>query len=665
MNSDLRPGLVAAVALGVLLLAFAGSVDFPKASGGGFKGDEATYYVLGQSLARDFDFAYERHDLVRVWEEFPTGPEGIFLKEGKAVDLRGSSEFPFVRWIKQRDPQHNTRLYFSKPYIYPLVAAPFVFMFGTSGFLVLHALLMALNLFVAYLFLNARLSSKWVALPFAAVFLAASVVPVYFVWLTPELFNFSLALYALFFWAYKAVARERLLAQRSQFLVGPGSDILAAALIGILTFSKPPHLLFLLPLVGLALSRGQWKRAAMAVVMCGAVAAALFAANAAITGEFNYQGGYRQTFYHSTGFPFANTWERFDNIGPVRGREDLMVGDVLVNTHSLTVFRHNLVYFTIGRYSGLVPYFFPGVLGMLLFVSSGHRQQWQWLVALTIVAAVIMHLFVWPFTFNGAGGPIGSRYFLPFYSLFLFLIPAGVGIGATMMALAFGAFFTAQLVLNPFYSSSHPGEHAKSGPLRYLPLELTLLHDLPVAHYADRFKRLLGGNPPVLAYFPDDNAYNPELSNGEWWFWVKGASTAEVVLRAPVIDAAHDKWISKQIARLNVEIRNSGVTNRVMVSTGRESRVLDMAPGELTRITLAVRAGVPYHRDPQPTSYLYRISITASDGFVPFLDIPCETPASCANDSRYLGAMIHIVPEYTDADISTWSPAASAAPGRQ
>ena len=86
----------------------------------------------------------------------------------------------------------------------------------------------------------------------------------------------------------------------------------------------------------------------------------MFALNAAITGEFNYQGGDRKTFYSFTGFPFANTWETFDNIGPVRGREDLMVGDVLVNTHSGTVLRHNLWYFLVGRNAGLLPYFFPG-----------------------------------------------------------------------------------------------------------------------------------------------------------------------------------------------------------------------------------------------------------------------------------------------------------------
>ncbi len=121
-----KPGILASALLGILLLAFAVSVDFPKANGGGLKGDESTYYLLGHSLARDFDFAYERQDLVRVWEEFTPGPQGIFLKKGKDIEIRGSGDVPFFRWVKHDDPESATRLYFSKSYIYPLVAAPFV-----------------------------------------------------------------------------------------------------------------------------------------------------------------------------------------------------------------------------------------------------------------------------------------------------------------------------------------------------------------------------------------------------------------------------------------------------------------------------------------------------------------------------------------------------------
>ena len=654
-----KPGVFASALLGLLLLAFAVSVDVPKASGGGFKGDEATYYVLAHSLARDFDFQFERKDLIRVWEEFP-GPQGIFLKRGKSVDVRVGAEFPFVQWVKNEDPQRETRLYFSKSYIYPLVAAPFVFLFGTNGFLVFHAFLLAFDLLVVYLFILALTKSNWVALPLAIAFLGVSVVPVYFVWLVPELFNVSLALSAIFFWAYKEVAVDRLATSQSRILAGPSSDYIAAVLVALATFSKPPHLLLLVPMMALAALRFQWKRAMTMTVICASVTAALFAANAAITGEFNYQGGDRKTFYHHTGFPFANTWETFDNIDRVRGREDLLLGDVLVNTHSGTVLRHNLWYFLVGRNAGLLPYFFPGVLALVLFLFSKQKQVWQWLALATIVCVIFMHVFVWPFTWNGGGGPIGSRYFLPFYALFLVLIPATAGVSAAVLAFLVGALFTAQIVLNPFYSATRTGEHTKSGPLRILPIELTLINDLPVAQNPDRRMRPLGGAPQVFAFFPDDNAYNPE---GEW-FWVKGRSKAEIVLRAPVAHAGGEKYISKAITRLHVDVRNGGMPNRVTVSTGRDSQTLDMTPGELKTISLEVRSGVPFRREVQPTSYLYTMSVETTAGFVPFLDNPCPQRDKCPpGDSRFLGAMIHVIPEYTDADISTWRKPPGIGPG--
>jgi hypothetical protein len=637
-------GTIVALALGVALLAFAASVDLPKTALG-FKGDEATYYSLTYSLVRDFDFAFDHGDLMRVWEEYPGGPEGIFLKRGKTIHIRRSQYFPFVHWTKHEDPV-RTHLYYSKSYIYPLVAAPFVFVFGTGGFLVLHALLLSLDLFVVYTFLTARGSPPGTALAFALAFLFASVVPLYFVWLTPELFNFSLALYALFLWSYKEVAIEASRAEDTAFLRGRGSDYAAAALIGVLIFSKPTHAILMLPVVALAVSRRQWRQAARTIVISAVVAGSFFAANAAITGEFNYQGGDRKTFYGQTGFPFANDWETFESIGAVHGRDTVMVGDVLVNRHSLTVLRHNLWYYVVGRSGGLVPYFFPGVLSALLFLMRGQRRFWQWLVAATTAGAIIVMLVLWPFTYSGGGGPVGNRYFLSFYPLLLLLTPPLAGIGSAGVALVVGALFTAKILLNPFYSSFNPGEHLKSGPLRWLPLELTLLNDLPVAAKPDRMKRPLGGDPPVLAYFPDDNAYDRE---DDGWFWVRGKSRAEVILRAPVADVGEGRIVTKAISRLGIEIQNGANPDRVTVSTGRESRTLDMKPAEVARLEMAVDAGVPYRRDEQATSYVYTISIRTTSGFVPFLLVPGQS------DARFLGARIHIVPQYTDAETSIWT----------
>jgi hypothetical protein len=429
-------------------------------------------------------------------------------------------------------------------------------------------------------------------------------------------------------------------------LSGVGSDLAAAAIVGVLTFSKLPHAILMAPIVAVALSRRQWGRAAAVAIVWAVVMGSLFAANAAITGEFNYQAGDRKTFYGRDGFPFANQRETFESIGPVRERGSLMVGDVLANQHTFTVLGHNIVYFLIGRFCGLVPYSFPGVLSVVLFVATRGRRPWQWLLGATVAAAALVLLVVTPFTYSGGGGPVGNRYFLSFYPVFLFLTPPLAGLVPSVIALVCGSLFTAQIVLNPIYSSLHPGDHTKSGPLHALPIELTLLNDLPMAFDAERSRRPLAGTPPMLAYFPDEGAFSPEGDS----FWVRGKSRADVILRAPVATLGGGRFVSKTITRLAVEVQNGGDPGRVSVATGAESRALAMKPAEIARFTLAMPRGVPYHRDENPTSYVYVVSFSTTAGFVPFLDAPNS------GDSRFLGAHVRLVPEYADAETTIWRP---------
>lgn len=618
------PGVLVSLAVGLVLLAIAFSVDFPRASVG-FKGDEATYYLLGHSLARDRDFTYERKDLIRVWEEYHA-PEGIFLKRGKTISVGFSRSFPFVQWIKHDDAV-STRLYFSKAYIYPLAASPFVWLFGTNGFLVLHALLLTLDVWLAYVWLVGRGSEKRAAAGFALVFLIGSVVPVYFVWITPEIFNFSLVLVAIFLWSYKEVCPTR-----GRFLLGRGSDYAAAALIGVLMFSKPTHLPLIAPLFLLAAWRRQWGRAFLIGCVFAVVVAGLFGINAAITGEFNYQGGYRKTFYSRTGFPFANERETFDAIAPIHGRSDVQT-DILVNPNTTEVFRRNVVYFFIGRYSGLVPYFFPAIVALVLFfVRRSVRMGWQWLLVFATAAEIAILLFITPYTWSGGGGPIGNRYFLSFYAVFLFLMPPLAGFAAMILALAVGVLFTAKITFDPFWSSYNYANHAKAGPLRMFPIELTMLNDLPVAADPDRSKRLLRGG--VLSYFPDDNAYTPEGDS----FWLRGKRRADVILRGPVEPQPGSGWASREIVSLQIHLRNGLKPNIVTIDTGASKQTLNLQSGEQRDLAMPMPRGVPYKPYDTPMSYVYAVSFTTTDGFAPFL----ETPPS--GDSRFLGAMVTLTP---------------------
>jgi hypothetical protein len=623
------PGAAVFVAIFLALAGFSLSLDLPRTKLG-FQGDESTYYSLGHSLARDLDFTFERRDLVRVWDEFP-GPEGIFLKRGKTIDLQRAETFPYVRVVRTPDPRPD-RLYYGKSYVYPLIAAPFVRAFGTNGFLVLHAALMTLNVLAAYTFLRARRSTPGAALTYALVFFGASVVPVYFVSLTPELLNVSLVLYAYCAWSLRETATED--AAVPAWLRGARAECLAAALLGVATFSKPSHALLLFPLVFVALRRREWRRAVLIAGVFALMTGGLFAGNAAITGELNYQGGHRKSFYSHTGFPFANDRERFDNIGIGLATDTVRV-DIIATSHAPRAFLHNIVYFAAGRYSGLLPYFLPGVLSVLLFLARPReRREWQWVVGATAFGSAAVLLLYMPYTYSGAGGSVGNRYFMSFYPLFLFLTPQLSSFRAPLAAILGGGLFTAKMVLTPFHTTFFPSDHARSGPLRMLPVERTLVNDLMVTGDERRARVPLGGAPAAAAYFLDANAFDPEGTA----FWVKGNARADLVLRAPAGPGTNA--LPLRIAALDVDVLNGGVPNRITISTGGDRTVLRMDAGAAQTVRLEPGHGVPYQPPSQPTSWMYVMSVATTGGFIPLLEVPGAT------DRRFLGAMITIRPVY-------------------
>ncbi|MGE0866797.1 MAG: hypothetical protein AB7P34_23070 [Vicinamibacterales bacterium] len=624
-----RLGASTTAAIGVVLLTWALSVDFVKTSNSAFFGDAATYYTLGHSLAADFDFEFKRDDLARVWKEYPSGPEGLFLKRGR-----------------------DGRLYYAKAYIYPLVAAPFVMLFGTNGFLVLHALLMTLCFLCAFSFLSAR-SHPVGALVFACAFLFISLVPIYMVQLAPDFFIFAIVLLGYYFWCYKevagAVAEDELGSWRTRWLLGPRSDLAAAVLLGIGTFAKPTNILLIAPLLASAVLRSQWSRAVKIGATFAIVVMALFAFNTAVTGEWNYQGGERKTFYRgggvdfAGGFPYQDEAKTFDTVGLGRvgggSFEVLFTRDAL-----LEVFRRNLAYFVIGRHTGFAIYLFPGAMAILLFLlATRDRAMWQWLTLAAGVGTAVALLLYMPFTWSGGGGPVGNRYFLGTYGIFLFLVPPLQTAVGGLVTLAISGLFVARIVSNPFYASTHPAEHSKSGLYRRLPIELTMVNDLPVNLQPDRHRQPLGGTPPVFAYFIDDNIYNREGDA----FWVKGESHADLLLRAPIepeaTAAGVQEALSLRIEKLTVILESGPRPNRVTIDTGTGRRVVELAASSQQIIEVEMPPGVPYKYHPvYPTNYVYSVSIESATGFVPMFE-------SGAPDGRFLGVMVRLIPTYGGA----------------
>ncbi|HUQ86360.1 MAG TPA: hypothetical protein VM096_02305 [Vicinamibacterales bacterium] len=621
-----RLGASTTAAIGILLTAWALSVDFAKASGG-FAGDAATYYTLGQSLAHDLDFEYKRDDLARVWKEYPSGPEGIFLKRGS-----------------------GGRIFYAKAYIYPLAAAPFIWLFGTNGFLVLHALLMTACFACAYAFLAAR-SHPASALIFAFAFLFVSIVPIYMVQLGPDFFIFAIVLIGYFFWCYKEVGgppADRPNALRTRWLLAPRSDIVAAALLGLATFAKPTNIGLIMPLLVSAALRKQWARLGRMSAVYGGVVVAMFALNVAMTGDWNYQGGERKTFYgagdgtFAGGFPYQNDASTFDSVG--LGRVGGGSFDVLFTRDALLeVFPHNLGYFLFGRHTGFAVYFLPGLMAVLLFFAATRdRAMWQWLtLAAGVITAVVLLIYM-PFTWSGGGGPVGNRYFLGTYGVFLFLVPRMQTAASGLLTTGLSALFVAPIISGPLYAARNPAEHAKTGLFRWLPTELTMVNDLPINVVPSRIRQPLGGTPPILAYFLDDNAYNRENDA----FWVRGESSADILLRARIQTEADAAGVqmsrSLRVQKLTAILETGPRPNRIVITTAGDQKIVDMAPSSQQTVELEMSHGMPYKYDPRfPTNYVYIVNIASATGFVPMFE-------NGANDSRFLGVMVRLIPTYGD-----------------
>ena len=627
-----RAGWLGALVIAAVYGWIALTVHFPSAAYD-IHSDEATYYLMGHSLAADGDLQYRREDLARVFPEFPNGPNGVFLKRG--VDVTGISLAPMPPFVAIHGglEADTSRLYFGKSFAYPLVAAPFIKLFGTNGFLLLNALLLVVSFAAAYAFVSAR-SGVLVSLLLASAFIFASVVPVYYVWIAPELFNFTLGLLAYFFWTYKYVAPDT---GAVGWLRRPSTDFWAAALIGIATFSKITNVLLLAPMLVWWAWQRQWRRAAGAAFVWAAVTAGLFGANVATSGDWNYQGGLdRRTCYRRSpeeraqkkqiaDFPFEMGGAGIE-VCDERGRSELLT-DVVFDREMFWInLRANLAYYFVGRYSGLVAYYFPAVFTMIAFLLARRsRERWQGLVLLAVLGQIVVFILTQPYTYAGSAGSVGNRYFMGIYGTTLFLLPPIRSVVAAIVPWVVGGLFVWKLILNPFYTSFRPAEHAKSGPLRWLPVELTAVNDLPINTVPSRVRMWFGDNPGLndpgfQIYYLDDNGYDREADRS---FWVRGASRAEVLIKT-----------DRPFSYLTLTLTGGAVPTTTTVDLDGQETTVDLAPRQSTNVVLRLGEGFKYKLERDIPARVWVLSIETSDGFVPAEVEPGST------DTRFLGVRV-------------------------
>lgn len=543
----------------VLLLAI--GVDLPQASDGRFWSDGATYHAMAGSLAFDRDLEFTATDLARVKAAYPGGPQGVFLKR-----VQGRSG--------------TSRLVYAKAAAYPAFAAPLAWLFGTDrGLLLLNALAFLAALWLGYGELR-RSEAPASAAGGTLALVGLGVAPVYLLWETPELLNLALATAGLV--AYR---RDR--------------AYLCAVLLGLAAYSKPTHLALALPLLlsPLVQAAASWPGRILEVARRGLVLAAVVAAGFglgyALTGELNYQGGERKTFYDrypfepGVSFDSAGVWMTTDHVGPlVAGRDEHEQPDRVAPPRAPEELRRsfllNLGYFWVGRFGGAFAYFPGFVAAALLFVLVGPRARDGWLALLALVAAWIGTILLIPDNWYGGGGTIGNRYLLGFLPLGLLLLPRGRAVWAAATAAVVTVVLLAPVLLSPVYHSLRPGEHATRKSFRLLPAELTMLGDLSVFTDVWRKRRPYDG---YFLWFLDDGTFGQETSFDREGFWLRGGQGAEVVVQA-----------NAPAARIRLEVTAGPKGDIVTARIGSERRRVVLPPLRTSEIVFdAPSAALGYY----------------------------------------------------------------------
>ena len=215
------------------------------------KADEPAYFLASLSLARDFDLDCEQEDLQRLFDDFP------YLTTRNLV-------------IGTNDDWKT--LFYGKPYLYPLFAAPLTTLFGSDGMLAFNMLLLIAMIWMGTDVLRAY-NPDWVAALFSAGFFLVSTGWSYVFWLHPEVFMMASVTACLYFGLHVADLPSLPRHGLRRWLSPRWAPAISAIALACGAYHKPMLLAFGLPVAVAWLLKRRWR--ALALWCAGGLVAAL------------------------------------------------------------------------------------------------------------------------------------------------------------------------------------------------------------------------------------------------------------------------------------------------------------------------------------------------------------------------------------------------------
>ena len=588
------------------------------------KADEPAYYLAALSLVKDGDLRCEPKDLARLYREYPYAP---------------------VRnLILSTDDGWNT-VYFGKPYIFSFLAAPFAAIWGANGLVLFNSLLLVAMIWMTTFYL-ARWNADWLAALFAVGFFMMSTSYTYVYWLQPELLNMFATGACLFFGLHAYDPEGRLAGGWwSKMATRRSADrlalLLSASTLVFGVYNKPMLAAMGLPVCFRLLRLRRWQD--LAVWLAGAAIALGLVAGISIafTGHPTaYLGVDRQGYnIHSPHvMPMQPTapavspspeTARFDPApsGAARPNVPRPPGDdhelqaasdeaaepelgkqtagwwwiFQVPVLSFAEFREDLVYFFIGRHTGLFLYQPFALIALILFFAFARRSLVCWTVFASLAIVALFILIFLSHNWHGGGGFVGNRYFLIVYPAFAFLVRRIRPDWIVAVGFAAGGLFLGALLISPFgllVPSPTLQAHARNYPFQVFPFEHSL-RELP-GHW--------GVNRGDVFWNARKDHMRPEGDA----LWIAGGQDTEL-------------WLSslKPLTELTFDIESPIPDNEVVIEIGDVRERLTAGP-EPRRVVLAPGRPAKTRKDRNRADwenlldvYVYRLQIRTAKGEMP------------------------------------------------
>ncbi len=552
------------------------------------KADEPGYYLAALSLVKDGDLRCEPKDLARAYREYPYGA--------------------IKNLILSTDDGWRT-VYFGKPYIFSLLAAPLAAVLGANGVVVFNSLLLVAMIWMATSYLR-RYNPDWLAALFAVGFFLVSTTYTYVYWLQPELLNMFATMACLYFGLYvydhgkigsppgrRLTFLEPLFGNRACLLW-------SASALSLGVYNKPMMAAVGLPVCFHLLRRRRWKALAGWLASAVLSISILAGISVAFTGHPSaYLGIDRQGFNVHTPHRMPMEPKPLPADGEAAkqqlGRETagwwwiFRIPDV-----TLAELREDATYFLFGRHTGLFLYQPFSLVALALFLAHGRRSARRWVILAAVVLIAYFFLAFIPRNWHGGGGFVGNRYFLIVYPAFLFLVTRIRPDWAVVPGFAAGALFVGPLLLAPLglvVPSPTLQAHVRNHPFQIFPLEHSL-REIP--GYAGKVvsKVFFSGRKDQLRFLGEE-------------MWLLGSDRAEVWLQTqePLEDLVFEVRSQSPGNEIRLEIEDA----RERLTAGPEWQRVVLSP---SRPTLIRSERAPDDRLRFLELLLYRLEVRSATG---------------------------------------------------